>query len=73
MPGLTRTSVSLETELLERIDQLCAEGRFASRSDAFRRVFQEILTASAWRSAQSTTATASPPPGSPRQWRSLPR
>jgi CopG family transcriptional regulator, nickel-responsive regulator len=49
MPGLVRMSVSLEPELLERIDQLRADGRFASRSDAFRRLFQDILTASAWR------------------------
>jgi CopG family nickel-responsive transcriptional regulator len=49
MAGLVRMSVSLEPELLEQIESLCAAGRFASRSDAFRRVFREALMASAWR------------------------
>ncbi len=48
MAGLVRMSVSLEPELLEQIDRLCADGRFASRSDAFRRVFREALAVSAW-------------------------
>lgn len=48
MSDLVRTSVSLESELLQQIDRLCAAGRFASRSDAFRHAFREALTASAW-------------------------
>ncbi len=48
MSGLVRMSVSVESELLERIDQLCDERHYASRSDAFRRVFYEALTDSAW-------------------------
>ena len=49
MAGLARMSISVESELLEQIDRLCADGRFASRSDAFRRVFREALATSAWR------------------------
>ena len=48
MAGLARMSISLEPELLEQIDRLCGDGRFASRSDAFRRVFREALAASEW-------------------------
>ena len=47
MAGLLRMSISLEPELLEQIDRLCADGRFASRSDAFRRLFREV-PASSW-------------------------
>ena len=57
MSGLVRMSVSVESDLLERIDRLCAERRFASRSDAFRQVFREALAASAWH-AESRQAFA---------------
>jgi CopG family nickel-responsive transcriptional regulator len=52
MASLVRMSISLESELLEQIDRLCADGHFASRSDAFRRLFREVLAASA-RQAES--------------------
>jgi nickel-responsive transcriptional regulator NikR len=52
MAALVRMSISLESELLEQIDRLCDDGRFASRSDAFRRLFREVLAASA-RQAES--------------------
>jgi nickel-responsive transcriptional regulator NikR len=48
MASLVRMSISLESELLEQIDRLCDDGRFASRSDTFRRVFREALAVSAW-------------------------
>ena len=41
-------SISIESDLLEAIDRLCEERRFASRSDGCRQLFRETLTASAW-------------------------
>ena len=48
MSGLVRMSVSVESELLDQIDRLCDEHRFASRSDAFRQVFRGALADCAW-------------------------
>ena len=48
MSGLVRVTITMESDLLEEIDRLCKERRFASRSDGFRQLFRETLTASAW-------------------------
>ena len=42
MSGLVRVSVSVDSDLLERIDQLCDERHYASRSDAFRLCFTRL-------------------------------
>jgi CopG family nickel-responsive transcriptional regulator len=41
---LTRFSVSLEADLLEQFDRYCADGRFATRSEAIRQLLRETLT-----------------------------
>ena len=48
MSGLVRVTITIESDLLEEIDRLCKDRRFASRSDGFRQLFRETLTASAW-------------------------
>ncbi|MGO9917184.1 MAG: ribbon-helix-helix domain-containing protein [Isosphaeraceae bacterium] len=35
-------SISIESDLLEAIDRLCEERRFASRSDGFRQLFSAV-------------------------------
>jgi len=47
MSDLVRFSVSLEGEKLEAFDRYCAEGRFATRSEAVRQLLREKLTATA--------------------------
>jgi CopG family nickel-responsive transcriptional regulator len=55
---LTRFSVSLESDLLERFDRYCQEGRFATRSEAIRQLLRETLTTQAWESdARDAAAT----------------
>jgi CopG family nickel-responsive transcriptional regulator len=41
---LVRFSVSLESDLLEQFDRYCADGRFATRSEAIRQLLRETLT-----------------------------
>src|SRR5262245_5221831 len=48
MSELVRFSVSLEADLLEQFDRYCAEGRFATRSEAVRQLLREALTNHAW-------------------------
>lgn len=48
MTELVRFSVSLEADLLAAFDRFCAEGRFATRSEAVRQLLREKLTAVAW-------------------------
>lgn len=58
MSELARFSVSLESELLEQFDRYCAEGRFATRSEAIRQLLREKLTRHAWaEDAQDAAAT----------------
>lgn len=47
MSDLVRFSVSLEGELLATFDRYCAEGKFATRSEAIRQLLRERLTAAA--------------------------
>jgi CopG family nickel-responsive transcriptional regulator len=55
---LVRFSVSLEADLLEQFDRLCAEGKFATRSEAIRQLLHERLTEEAWAAdARDVTAT----------------
>ncbi len=48
MSELVRFSVSLEADLLERFDAHCADGKFATRSEAIRQLLREKLTSAAW-------------------------
>ena len=41
---IVRFSVSLEADLLERFDQFCTAGQFATRSEAIRQLLRERLT-----------------------------
>lgn len=41
MSQIIRFSVSLEAELLESFDRHCAEGKFATRSEAVRQLIRE--------------------------------
>jgi CopG family nickel-responsive transcriptional regulator len=56
--GIVRFSVSLEGELLERFDRFCADGKFATRSEAIRQLLREKLTSAAW-SADAADVAAS--------------
>ena len=58
MSEMVRFTVSLEGDLLEEFDRYCAEGRFATRSEAIRQVLRETLNQHAWISdAQDAAAT----------------
>lgn len=48
MSELVRFSVSLEKDLLDSFDQHCADGKFATRSEAIRQLLREKLTSAAW-------------------------
>ncbi len=48
MSELVRFSVSLESDLLSEFDRYCAEGHFATRSEAIRQLLRERLTGHAW-------------------------
>src|SRR5271154_3179441 len=55
---MARFTVSLAGDLLEEFDRYCAEGRFATRSEAIRQVLRETLNQHAWISdAQDAAAT----------------
>jgi CopG family nickel-responsive transcriptional regulator len=55
---IVRFSVSLEGDLLEQFDRFCAEGRYATRSEAIRQLVREKLTSAAW-SAEAADVAAS--------------
>jgi CopG family nickel-responsive transcriptional regulator len=48
MSELTRFSVSLEEDLLQKFDAFCERGQYATRSEAIRQLLREKLTAAAW-------------------------
>lgn len=58
MSEIVRFSVSLESDLLERFDQFCSEGQFATRSEAIRQLLRERLT-TATSASTSAEITAS--------------
>ena len=58
MSEIVRFSVSLEGDLLEQFDRFCAEGQFATRSEAIRQLLREKLTSAAW-SADAADVAAS--------------
>jgi CopG family transcriptional regulator, nickel-responsive regulator len=45
---VTRFSVSLEADLLERFDRYVAEGKFATRSEAVRQLVHQRLASDQW-------------------------
>jgi CopG family nickel-responsive transcriptional regulator len=44
---LVRFTISLEADLLDRFDEFCRTGQFATRSEAVRQLIRERLTAQA--------------------------
>ncbi len=48
MSKITRFSVSVEDDLLEKFDRFCKEERFATRSEAVRQIIRDTLTRRAW-------------------------
>lgn len=48
MSEITRFSVSLEDDLLEKFDQFCTQQQYATRSEAIRQLLREKLTKEAW-------------------------
>jgi CopG family nickel-responsive transcriptional regulator len=40
---IARFSVSLESDLLDRFDRFCSEGKFATRSEAIRQLLRDAL------------------------------
>jgi CopG family nickel-responsive transcriptional regulator len=58
VPDIVRFSVSLESDLLDKFDRYCKEGKFATRSEAVRQLLHDVLTTHAWESdAEDTAAT----------------
>jgi CopG family nickel-responsive transcriptional regulator len=45
---IVRFSVSLESDLLNKFDRYCREGKFATRSEAMRRMIRDTLTRESW-------------------------
>ena len=58
MTEIVRFSVSLESELLERFDTFCTEGKFATRSEAIRQLLREKLTQDAWQGQKGDVAAS---------------
>jgi CopG family nickel-responsive transcriptional regulator len=58
MSEIVRFSVSLESDLLERFDTFCAEGKFATRSEAIRQLLREKLTVAAVAADAADTAAS---------------
>ena len=58
MSQIIRFSVSLEADLLESFDRHCAEGKFATRSEAVHQLIREKLTANAWANDSSDAAAS---------------
>jgi len=48
MSKISRFSVSLEADLLQRFDAFCEKNQLATRSEAIRQLIHERLTADAW-------------------------
>lgn len=48
MSEVTRFSVSLESDLLERFDRYVQDGKFATRSEAVRQLVHQRLAADKW-------------------------
>lgn len=48
MSDVTRFSVSLEADLLERFDRYVQDGKFATRSEAVRQLVHQRLAADKW-------------------------
>lgn len=48
MSDLMRFSASIEADLLERFDHYCKTGNFATRSEAIRQIFNQVLTKESW-------------------------
>ena len=58
MSELVRFSVSLESDLLEKFDRHCEEGKFATRSEAIRQLLHLTLAQQEWEAdARIMTAT----------------
>jgi CopG family nickel-responsive transcriptional regulator len=58
MSEIVRFSVSLEADLLERFDQYCENGQFATRSEAIRQLLRERLTHAAFDAAAEDVAAS---------------
>jgi CopG family nickel-responsive transcriptional regulator len=58
MSEIVRFSVSLESDLLEQFEQYCAQGKYATRSEAIRKLLHEKLTAVAWTSSAVDVAAS---------------
>lgn len=58
MAEIVRFSVSLESDLLERFDSFCTEGKFATRSEAIRQLLREKLTQDAWQGQKGDVAAS---------------
>jgi len=56
MSEITRFSVSLENDLLEKFDHYCKEQHFATRSEAVRQLIRDTLTAHAWEAESQDAA-----------------
>jgi CopG family transcriptional regulator, nickel-responsive regulator len=57
MSNLSRISISLETDLLERFMRFCADGSFATRSEAVRQLIHERLIVAGATDAATVVAT----------------
>ncbi|MCX7666713.1 MAG: nickel-responsive transcriptional regulator NikR [Gemmataceae bacterium] len=58
MSELQRFSVSLEEDLLQAFDRYCTSHQIATRSEAFRQLIREKLTAEAWTSNAADVAAS---------------
>lgn len=58
MSDLQRFSVSLEEDLLQAFDRYCTNNQIATRSEAFRQLIREKLTAEAWASNATDVAAS---------------
>ncbi len=56
MGKTTRFGVSLDSELLEKFDLLCAERSYANRSEAIRDLIRDALVAREWEDAEHEVA-----------------
>ncbi len=58
MAQLARFGVSMEAELLEAFDKLCARRGYANRSEAIRDLVREALVEQEWRGGREKTCAA---------------
>ena len=56
MGKTTRFGVSLNADLLEKFDRLCAERGYANRSEAIRDLIRDTLVAREWEDAEHEVA-----------------